>query len=778
MDFDTALRKASDAILVLAGDFEGEGPRIAFASEGLLDLTGYGPDQLHGKPLTMLVDQPSRKNQLARLFQDASTAATARSNLVLRRYDESTVRVEFQLSPLLESAGQSAYSVAVLRNPVERQNIRCHLEDLVSTIDTVQNVLPVGTWVAEQGDSRIMRCSPRMLEMFGLTAQELSQCPDAFFSRFHPEDRDRVGRTIRTAMLERKGYDIQHRVVLPGGTVRWLHARATPIEGSSESPFRLVGVVFDITERVATHTSLRVAEQRFQAAAEASQDGLALLRSCRDPQGRIRDFEFIEVNHRATQLFAKERTALVQQTLGDMLPGPEKLGYLRRFVEVVETGSPLQQVVCGDSIGVPSSWIHLQVVPLADGVAVSLRDISRERALTRELSQAKRLESIGRLAVGIAHDFNNMLSAILGFGGLARDALPVSAQARGDIEQALRAAGRATQLTRYLLALGSRQALEPKVVDVARALNDLAPILSRLAGTEIELLLELDANSQTAWIDPCQFEQAIVNIVANARDAMPNGGSLRIRSELVSLPDVAVDCAKGGSPAKHVCISLQDTGTGMDEATRAQIFEPFFTTKGPGAGTGMGLASVYGFVKQSEGHISVDSEVGRGTVVRLYFPQAAVARRQSSTPAPRISGSFARGTESVLLVESDESVRSVARRILDLHGYVVREATNADEAEAVLKDLPNGVDVLLAALRLPQVSGVELARRVAQRSCATRIVIMSGAADSCIIEAASEELGARFLQKPFTLESLVNSIQESLLMSQSSRESPEGLQGG
>jgi two-component system, cell cycle sensor histidine kinase and response regulator CckA len=737
-----------------------------------LELTGYEPDQLYGTPFALLLDEAPRSNLWGKLDQNSSVPKRVHTNVVLRRRDSATVRVDFESSPLLNGRGEVAYHIVILRNAVERQAIACHLENLQATIDTVQSVVCVGSWVAEQGDSRQMHCSRQMLEMFGVTAEELELDPAALFARFHPDDMERVTRTIRTAMLERRGFDIQHRIVLPSGEVRWMHARTTPSVASPGAPFRLVGVVFDITERVVARASLTVAEQRYQAAAEASQDGLLLWRSRRDPQGRLNDFVLIELNSRATKLLAKERGEILGRTLLELLPEMKSLGDFQKLVEVADTGNSYQATRRGRSIGLESSWIHWQAVSLGDGVALSMRDITQERDLASQLSQASRLESIGRLAVGIAHDFNNMLSAILGFGALARDAIPTSTKAHADIEQALKAAGRAAQLTRYLLAFGSRQALEPKAVDVGRSLTEFAPILTRLAGTEVELSLELESGLQQVWIDPCEFEQTIVNLVANAKDAMPNGGLLRIRAETALLQRGDIACQRGCPPGDYVCISVIDTGIGMDEATKARIFEPFFTTKGGAAGTGLGLASVYGFVKQSGGHISVDSEVGYGTAIKILFPEMTVARSHSSMPAPRISGAVTRGAETVLLVESDESVRTVALRILTLHGYVVIEANNATEASTLLKARPDGVDVLLTALRLPRVNGIELAKHVKSLSPGTAVVLMSGAADSCEIEDASERLGSHFVQKPFTADTLVAKVKDALLVSQRCLESP------
>lgn len=759
--FLAALNRVGVAVMVLTGEFSGQGPRIAFADEGFLDLTGYTQEQLRGVTLNSLLVRELGSDELLRLKERLSGSSTWQATVTLRRSDGTPLRVEVQASSMFGCSSDQSPFVAVLRDHAQRQGVIGCLEDMQSTMDTVQSVISVGSWVAEFGDRRAMRFSPEMLSMFGLTAAELEQNPEAFFLRIHPDDRERLSRIVRVGMLERKGFDIQHRVVLPDGQVRWIHARGTVVTPSAGMPMRMVGIVFDITERVATRNSLSVAEQRYHAAAEASQDGLLLLAARRSADDAVEDFAVTDLNRRATEMLGGPRERLIGRTLREIAPNIRDWGHIAKCAHVLESGSSHQETTAGNSIGVGAKWIRWNAVPLVDGVAMSICDISWERDLSIQVAQASRLESIGSLAVGIAHDFNNMLAAIVGFGELASIALQPDTSARADVEQVMKAASRATELTRYLLAFGRRQPLEPQRVDINSSLNDLLPILTRLTGPGIEVATEF-AEAATTLVDPSQFEQAVVNLVVNARDAMPDGGRLCIRTESVTLKDSDSECNRGCSPGSYVSVSVEDNGLGMDEHTRDRIFEPFFTTKGDQGGTGLGLASVYGFVKQSGGAILADSDLGRGTTVRLLLPLLLEARGRTPTPAPRISGSRLTGSATILVVEHDESVRSIARRILELHGYLVLEAESASDAEARLREHPQGCELLLIALRLPRANGLEFARRTKRERPNMTIVLMSGAADMNEIEDAAEQLGARFVQKPFTAGTLVGTIQEAL----------------
>lgn len=519
--------------------------------------------------------------------------------------------------------------------------------------------------------------------------------------------------------------------------------------------------VVEFRRRLERDALLTIAERHCRAVTEANRDGLILLIAERDEADRVVGFRIADVNLRAAELFASEREALQGRELSQAATRLHSGECFQQWVAAVNTGRVLHATVPGSSLGMRAKWVRWHAVPTQIGLAVCLCDVSWERELSLQVARASRFESIGSLAVSIAHDFNNMLAAIIGFSELARDALPIHSTARVDVEQVIGAADRATRLTRYLLAFGSRQPLDPQLVNIGSSLSDLEPILGRLTGPSIDVSLQV-AGSLPIWVDSGQMEQAIVNLVVNARDAMPHGGVLRIRAAAVQVVQGGRECTRGCEPGEYACISVEDNGIGMDERIRERIFEPFFTTKAEQGGTGLGLASTYGFVKQSGGTILVDTEKGRGTTIHLYFPLARVVRRPSSIPAPSMSGPMARNAATILLVEVDEHVRNVTRRVLQSNKYVVVEASNSEDAERQLELQRESPDLLLSAMRLPGGTGLDLARCIRQRHPRIGVVLMSGAADMHDIEQASERLGALFVQKPFTAATLVSTIQNAL----------------
>lgn len=518
-----------------------------------------------------------------------------------------------------------------------------------------------------------------------------------------------------------------------------------------------VAFVLEIRRHHERDTVMSFAEQRCRVANHSKQDGLVLLGPQRDPRGMVVDFAIMDLNETAAEMLSARRDVLRGKSLSEVAPRMRAGECFLQCVNAVETGLVQHATSPGSAVGLRAKWIRWHVVPMQAQVAISFSDVSWEQELALQVARASRFESIGSLAVGIAHDFNNMLAAIIGFSELARDALPHDSPARLDVEQVIGAADRATRLTRYLLAFGSRQPLEPQLVNIGASLSDLGPILNRLTGPSIDVSMHF-AGSLSTWADPGQLEQAIVNLVVNARDAMPHGGVLSIRVAAVTVVEGDREYKSGCEPGEYAAISVEDTGIGMDEQTRERIFEPFFTTKAEQGGTGLGLASTYGFVKQSGGAILVDSEKGRGTTFRLLFPLIQVARRPSSVPAPCLSGPVERCSATILMVESDEHVRNVARRVLEANGFAVLEATNSREAQEKLDRYPGELDVLLSAMRLPGSTGIELARQAIQRHPHLSIVLMSGAADMNEVEEAADYLGAYFLQKPFTAQTLKSTV--------------------
>ena len=368
-----------------------------------------------------------------------------------------------------------------------------------------------------------------------------------------------------------------------------------------------------------------------------------------------------------------------------------------------------------------------------------LAQMAEQRRLQERLQQSQKLEAVGRLAGGVAHDFNNLLTAIDGYSDLALNQLAPGHPVRSDIEEVRRAAQRAAELTRQLLAFSRRQVLAARVVDLNAVIADTERMLSSLAGEQVELRLTLDREPALLRADPGQLEQVITNLVVNARDAMPSGGTISI--------------ATANQP-EHVLLTVSDTGAGMSEETRAHAFEPFFTTKEVGKGTGLGLAVVHGIVVQSGGEISVSSRPGLGSSFELRFPAAGedpVALRDSETARPES------GHETVLLVEDETAVRDLARRMLELAGYSVVSASSGEEAERLFGDL-GSVDVLVTDLVMPGMNGRELADRLRRGRPDLCVVLMSGYSQDAEALDGLRAAGAAFVEKPFTSSALVSEV--------------------
>ena len=396
---------------------------------------------------------------------------------------------------------------------------------------------------------------------------------------------------------------------------------------------------------------------------------------------------------------------------------------------------------------------------LVDFVAVvagRIGEVLRGRELAEQLLHSQKLDAIGRLAGGVAHDFNNLLTAILGYGEFVMSGLRPEDPLRGDVAEIRAAAQRAAALTRQLLAFSRKQRLLPCVLDLNESVSSLAKMLRRLLGEAVELALELSPEACRVKADAGQLEQVVVNLAVNARDAMPKGGRLLMRTGSVELAGEEAARAELG-PGRYALLSVADTGTGMSREVRARIFEPFFTTKEQGQGTGLGLATVYGIVKQSGGGIAVESEPGRGSEFRIYLPWAQEERKEETAPAETAS---ARGRGVVLLVEDEEQVRALAARSLREAGFEVHEASGADAAIAQVK-AGCRPELLLTDVVLPGLGGKDLAREVAALRPGVKILFMSGFSQSA---AAGPALGAGddLLQKPFTPDQLARRVVQAL----------------
>jgi two-component system cell cycle sensor histidine kinase/response regulator CckA len=411
-------------------------------------------------------------------------------------------------------------------------------------------------------------------------------------------------------------------------------------------------------------------------------------------------------------------------------------------------------------------WLDEEMVPAmdAEGAVVRLdgiaRDVTEFKLLEEQFRQAQKMEAIGQLAGGIAHDFNNVLTLITSYTELLLEQIPPAAPQRADLDEIRAAAFRAADLTRQLLAFSRRQVVDSRVLDLNGVVNGMDKMLRRMLGDDVELTAALTTDLGRVRADHSQLEQVLLNLAVNARDAMPTGGKLTIETANVELDEAYMREHVGVVPGKYVMLGVSDTGTGMDADTRARIFEPFFTTKGPGKGTGLGLATVYGIIKQSGGNVWVYSEPGAGATFKVYFPRVD-APLDAPPFAEAFTGSLS-GTETILVVEDNASVRRLVSGVLKQHGYTVLDASDSAEALELASGYAGRIALLFTDVVMPGMSGRELAERLEAVRTDMRVLYTSGYTDDAVLRHGILQAGVNFIQKPFTPPILLRRVRDVL----------------
>jgi PAS domain S-box-containing protein len=515
-------------------------------------------------------------------------------------------------------------------------------------------------------------------------------------------------------------------------------------------------------ERHRTVRALQEREARLQSVFTLQPDAVFTL----DPQGDI-----IAVNPAAEQLLGEASSDLARQQLADLVPVNFKAQYQQHFQRAL-TGYPHRFTLALEPRGRSRLDIDATLVPLvADGgvggVYIVAKDITEQLAAAerlaqsgKQLRQSAKMEAVGRLAGGIAHDFNNLLTAIRGYTDLLLSNDTLAGTARQDLEEIVRAVGRATGLTRQLLAFSRQQVVQPRRVDLNVVVEECRSMLARLLRADTDIITS--SRPEPGWVDadPVQIQQVLINLVVNAQDAMPAGGriTVEIGRHVAGLEqDDSIVPLEAG---RYVTLTVSDTGKGIDPTIQSHIFEPFFTTKPPGLGTGLGLSTVYGIVEQSAGRIGFRSTPDRGTTFVIYLP--AQGRPEASADRPADADSFPTGSETILLAEDEESVRTMVRKTLAAAGYTVLEARHGGDALLVSREYHGPIDLLLTDVVMPETNGLRLAKELGIERPETQVVFMSGYTRDEVDRKGLMEPGVIFIHKPFTAKELATTVRQAL----------------
>lgn len=567
-------------------------------------------------------------------------------------------------------------------------------------------------------------------------------------------------RTEFKRLMEKQGVvqDFEYQVCRKDGNKIWLSENARAVRDPSGAILYYEGTVEDITQQKRALEALAESEERFRLLFDEAPVAYHEI----DSQGIVR-----RVNRAECSLLGYGPAEILGRHASEFVPEEERersREAVRRKVGGEVPLAPFQREFARADGTRVLFEIHENLIRDASGAIVGIRsallDITERKQLEEQLRQAQKMEAIGRLAGGIAHDFNNLLMVIQGHSEMMEQRLDPGESLRKNADAIRNAAQKAASLIRQLLAFSRMQVIEPKVLDLNSVLTEMGKLLQRLIGENIELSIKPSASLGRVKADPSQIEQIILNLAVNARDAMPQGGRLTIETASVELDDNYARRHAAVRPGRYAMLAVSDTGTGMDSQTQAHIFEPFFTTKELGKGTGLGLATVYGIVKQSRGCIWVYSEPGKGTTFKIYLPQ--VDEAVQAPEARKARPTTPRGTETILVVEDQDSIRELAREFLEASGYTVLEARDGGEALQIAERHEDAIDLLLTDVVMPKIGGRELAPRLSTLRPNIRVLYMSGYAEYDASERGILDHNLACLQKPFSLDTLLCKVREVL----------------
>lgn len=608
-------------------------------------------------------------------------------------------------------------------------------------------------WMKNAADTAVLYVSPAYEKIWGRTCSSLYDNSHTFLDAIHPDDRDRVAEAMARKQ-ETEGYAEEYRLLRPDGTTRWIFARSYPVRDERGEIIRYAGIAEDISER----KRLEKEQARLAAIIETAEDAVVSLNL---------DGFIIAWNRGAERKYGYTAEEIVGHSITLLIP-PEHRQEYSEMMKRVRKGEPVASydtvrrrkdgTLINFAVGIsPIEALDGEII----GVSKISHDISRVRKLEAQLIEAQKMEVIGQLTSGVAHDFNNILSVIFGYAEFMVEDLGPDHPLCESVAQIRLAAERGAGLAQQLLVFGRKETVQPVILDLNELLVNSEAILRQLIdeGTELSVICGTPVGRIKA--NPGYVGQVLMNLVVNARDAMPGGGKISIATSEVTLDENYVASHPSAACGAYVLLSVSDTGTGMSKEIQAHLFEPFFTTKPRGIGTGLGLTTCQTIVKQSGGHIGLYSEEGKGTTFKIYFPR--VVEPIDSVLRPPQLGPLPRGTEAILVVEDDPNVRHLVCKVLQTQGYEVLAATNGENGlKTFFNHQGSSIRLVICDVIMPHMGGKVMAERLKAKSPDLKILFSSGYTDDAIARHGVLDPGTAFLSKPYSSGTLARKVRELL----------------
>jgi two-component system, cell cycle sensor histidine kinase and response regulator CckA len=732
------------------------------------ELTGYSHDEIPTSAILIERLFPDTDDYL--LMRHKSEQLRARRRTFRREEARITKKggaqswIEFSGIDLQENGRPTDYQIV---QAVDLTDARRAEEQLREWKQRYENIASAVGLIAYERDARdgTITLGGSVEGVLGYTPAELDGTIARWLELIDPAEREGVDRFYAKALREGRPFEVEYPFMHKSGRAVRLLDRGFPLAAAEGRSARIIGTLQDVTALKQMETALRESEERFRTIVQESSDVIAIY----DAAGR-----FTYVSPSVERIFGYQPASLVGTKAFDLIH-PEDLpnaqAAFQRIASDLSRGSAHPWRIRHSD----GHWVHLETLgrnllahPLIRGIVITHRDITerigseRQMALLREeLLHSQKMEAIGRLAGGVAHDFNNLLTSIIGYADLLLRGDHADRETRESVREIEAAAYRAADLTRRLLSFSRKHVLQSRVVNLNEVAANIEKLLRRMIGEDVQLVCRAHPSLGLVRADPLQIEQVITNLAVNARDAMPDGGTLVIETENATLTADSLPGRGGVVPGRYVLLSVSDNGCGMDDTVKAHLFEPFFTTKAPGKGTGLGLATVYGIVRQSGGLLDVASAPGRGSTFRIYLPRVEEEADQADVPSS--PGGEARGSETILVVEDEQSLLGLIVKTLQACGYAAVGAGSAAEALRYAADGREAdIALMVTDVVMPSTRGPELAQEIRRRNPTIKVLFISGYAAGALTESWLQEAGTGFLPKPFSLKELAAKVRALL----------------